>query len=78
PYKSYRWVYRIDSLTETTIIVLKSNIKPDYETTNSFKPIDPTLFPNESFIYKIEVNKEKFYNGTLESPLGSVLRVLDR
>lgn len=74
----YKSIYIIDSLTETTIIVLKSNITPDYKNTSIFDPIDPTLYPDESFIYKIEINKEKFYNGTIDSPLQSVQAILDR
>jgi hypothetical protein len=74
----YDSVYRIDSLTETTIIILKSNITPDYRNISIFDPIDPTMYSDESFIYKIEVNKEKFYNGTLDSPLQSVQAILDR
>tara|TARA_B110000027_G_scaffold15967_1_gene16311 strand:- start:5235 stop:5345 length:111 start_codon:yes stop_codon:yes gene_type:complete len=36
------------------------------------------MYSDESFIYKIEVNKENFYNGTLDSPLQSVQAILDR
>ena len=36
----YDSIYRIDSLTATTIIILKSNITPDYKNISIFDPID--------------------------------------
>ncbi|WCM43322.1 hypothetical protein MG290_06585 [Flavobacterium sp. CBA20B-1] len=73
-------IYRIKSIDNETVILEKNTSEIDGEKINSFKPIDESLIPNNTYTGSYEIKKEDFLknNMVLDNTGTMITQYLDK